>query len=145
MKRDWELMGRIFTAIENDNLHELIEQENEPTGEEQKDDFAKSGQLTRYILLVRHLEMLIDAGYIKGVDIRTSVDGFISFGLNNPRITLQGYDYADIVKDRTLLHQTINAIGKAGMMVSWETLKQFAPVLIKKAAMKYANKIMKEE
>ena len=145
MKRDWELMGRIFTAIENDNLRELIEQANEPTGEDQDDDYAKTGQLKRYVLLMRHLEMLNDAGYIKGVELRFSIDGFISFGLNNPRITLQGYDYADIVKDRTLLHQTINAIGKAGMMVSWETLKQFAPVLIKKAAMKYANKIMKEE
>ena len=136
MKRDWELMGRIFTAIENDNLRELIEQTNEPTGE---------GQLQRYVLLMRHLEMLTDAGYIKGVELRFSIDGFISFCLNNPRITLQGYDYADIVKDRFLLHQTINAIGKAGLMVSCETLKQFAPVFIKKAAMKYANKIMKEE
>lgn len=145
MKRDWELMGRIFTAIENDNLRELIEQTNEPTGDEQDDDYAKIGQLKRYVLLMRHLEMLNDAGYIKGVELRFSIDGFISFGLNNPRITLQGYDYADIVKDRSLLHQTINAIGKAGLMVSWETLKQFAPVLIKKAAMKYANKIMKED
>ena len=145
MKRDWELMGRIFTAIENDNLRELIEQTNEPTGDEQDDDYAKTGQLKRYVLLMRHLEMLNDAGYIKGVELRFSIDVFISFGLNNPRITLQGYDYADIVKDRSLLHQTINAIGKAGLMVSWETLKQFAPVLIKKAAMKYANKIMKED
>ena len=145
MKRDWELMGRIFTAIENDNLRELIEQTNEPTGDEQDDDYAKTGQLKRYVLLMRHLEMLNDAGYITGVELRFSIDGFISFGLNNPRITLQGYDYADIVKDRSLLHQTINAIGKAGLMVSWETLKQFAPVLIKKAAMKYANKIMKED
>ena len=145
MKRDWELMGRIFTAIENDNLRELIEQTNEPTGDEQDDDYAKTGQLKRYVLLMRHLEMLNDAGYIKGVELRFSIDVFNSFGLNNPRITLQGYDYADIVKDRSLLHQTINAIGKAGLMVSWETLKQFAPVLIKKAAMKYANKIMKED
>ena len=100
MKRDWELMGRIFTTIENDNLRELIEQTNEPTGDEQDDDYAKTGQLKRYVLLMRHLEMLNDAGYIKGVELRFSIDGFISFCLNNPRITLQGYDYADIVKDR---------------------------------------------
>lgn len=141
MKRDWELMGRIFTAIENEQLGDFLEQvihDNPPP------DDSSWKQSEQVKTVFKHLEMLIDAGYVKGVVLRTSDDVYL-YGLQNPRITLQGYDYADIVEDHALLKQTINAIGKAGLMVSWETLKQFAPVLIKKAAMKYANKIMKED
>lgn len=141
MKRDWELMGRIFTAIENEQLGDFLEQVIHDNPAPDDSSWKQSEQVKT---VFKHLEMLIDAGYVKGVVLRTSDDVYL-YGLQNPRITLQGYDYADIVEDHALLKQTINAIGKAGLMVSWETLKQFAPVLIKKAAMKYANKIMKEE
>lgn len=141
MKRDWELMGRIFTAIENEQLGEFLEQAIHDNPPPDDSSWKQSEQVKT---IFKHLEMLIDAGYVKGVVLRTSDDVYL-YGLQNPRITLQGYDYADIVEDHALLKQTINAIGKAGLMVSWETLKQFAPVLIKKAAMKYANKIMKED
>ena len=141
MKRDWELMGRIFTAIENEQLGDFLEQVIHDNPAPDDSSWKQSEQVKT---VFKHLEMLIDAGYVKGVVLRTSDDVYL-YGLQNPRITLQGYDYADIVEDHVLLKQTINAIGKAGLMVSWETLKQFAPVLIKKAAMKYANKIMKEE
>lgn len=55
MKRDWHLMGDIFNAIEDDRLELLISK-------------YESNQ-NKYSILMQHLEMLIDADYIKGVTI----------------------------------------------------------------------------
>lgn len=142
MKRDWNLMAEIFSAVEDDRLERYLEKlddevEDELTGE------VKQPEL--FLNVIKHLEMLVDSGYIKGVEIDLSVDGLYTYGLSMPRITLAGYDFADIVRDKTLLKQTMGAIKKAGYMVSWETLKQFAPVVIKKAAQRFANKILNEE
>lgn len=140
MKRDWELMGKIFTAIEDERLNALLGgyewEEDEVTGEKRQPD--------EFVRIIKHLEMLIDCGYIKGVELRHGRDGAYSFGLDDPRITLPGYDFADIVQDHALLTQTMNAVKAAGYIVSWETLKQFAPVVVKRAAMKLARKVIDE-
>lgn len=139
MKRDWELMGRIFTEIENESLKSWLSEfsyEVDPVTEENR-------QPAEFIRIMKHLEMLIDCGYIKGVELRHR-GGMYSYGLDDPRITLQGYDFADIVKDKTLLKQTITVITKAGYLVTWETLKQFAPVVVKRAAMALARKAFAE-
>lgn len=119
MKRDWALMGDIFNAIEDDRLELLISK-------------TESNQ-DKYNILMQHLEMLIDADYIKGVIISLSVDSLYSWGTDVPRITLKGYDFADIVKDKFLLNKTIKAIKDAGYIVTWKTLKEFAPMILKVA------------
>lgn len=140
MKRDWGLMGKIFTAIEDERLNTMLDgyewEEDEVTGEKR--------QPFEYVRIIKHLKMLIDCGYIKGVELRHGRDGAYSFGLDDLRITLQGYDFADIVQDHALLTQTMSAVKAAGYIVSWETLKQFAPVVVKRAAMKLARKVIDE-
>nr|DAO21576.1 MAG TPA: YjcQ protein [Caudoviricetes sp.] len=39
------------------------------------------------------LKMLVDNGYIEGIAIRRSADGYISIGVHYPRITLKGLEY----------------------------------------------------
>lgn len=115
MRRDWNLIGDIFKAIEEERLESMLDTAT-------PDDKEKT---------LWHLELLLDAGYIKGVFFRVSVDGMISYGCNRPRITLQGYDFAEVVMDQKLLNKTINIIKKAGLMVGFETLKSYAPIALK--------------
>ena len=122
MKRDWTLMGDIFNSIEDENLEEFIEK-------------CSSEDKTK---IYWHLELLLDAGYIKGIELRRYSSGEI-FGIysNSPRITLSGYDFADLVKDKKILNQIKSEITKAGYLVSLETIKAFAPQVIKGLAKKY--------
>ncbi len=127
MKRDWSLLGDIFNAIEDDSLDALADertQKAEAFNDSSYDDF------------MRHLEMLVDAELVKGVDVRCGSGRFF-LKTDNPRITLKGYDYADLVKDKKLLNQGMKAIKEAGLAVSWETLKQFLPLIINRIAKKH--------
>lgn len=122
MKRDWSLMGDIFNAIEEETLEGFIER-------------CSSEDKTK---IFWHLELLLDAGYIKGVGLKRYSSGEIfDIYSNNPRITLSGYDFADLVKDKKILNQIKNQITDAGYLVSLETIKAFAPQVIKGLAKKY--------
>lgn len=135
MKRDWELIGDIFNAIEDETLQKQL---NRLSGEAREDPRAEE----RLKILCQHIEMLADAGFVKDAEVRVSIDGFYSFAVDHARITLIGYDYADLVKDKTLLHKTVSAIKEAGYMVTWETLKHFTPKLVELAARKFADKYL---
>lgn len=116
MKRDWSLLGDIFSAIENENMDEFIDRK---THDEQKKVF-------------RHIEMLLDAGYVKGISLTFDAsEELCLISYHNPRITLQGYDFADVVMDKKLLNKTMNAIKKAGLLASFETIKAYAPAALK--------------
>lgn len=41
----------------------------------------------------KYIEMLYDAGYIKGVEIKRYIDGGIMIDIDNIRITLKGLEY----------------------------------------------------
>ncbi|MGN0243861.1 MAG: YjcQ family protein [Lachnospiraceae bacterium] len=41
----------------------------------------------------RLMEMLSDDGYVKGIRITRSVDGFVQVSRSDPRITLKGLEY----------------------------------------------------
>ena len=122
MKRDWILMGEIFNAIEEEKLESFIDRHS-------SEDRDK---------IFWHLELLLDAGYIKGIELKRYSSGeFFDIYSNNPRITLSGYDFADLVKDKKILNQIKNEITKAGYLISLETIKAFAPQVIKGLANKY--------
>jgi hypothetical protein len=116
MKRDWHLLGRIFTEIENERFTAYLE----ASSDEEQDK------------IIRHLGLLIDAGYIVGGSVIYGNYGDVNYREDNSgfRITLEGYDFAERVQDRTLLNRTIAMIKKAGLMVSMETLKQFTPLAV---------------
>lgn len=133
MIRNWKLMGDIFNEIEKETLEEFVDAiKNNSTEHFVSREFKE---------LMRHIEMLIDAGYIKGVEVAFRGDQFY-LHLDNPRITLQGYDFADTVKDKALLNKTLAAIKEAGLIASFETIKQFAPVVVKTIAKELYNRVV---
>ncbi len=119
MKRDWELLGKIFQHIEDETIEDFINDNN-------------LSEETRHTIL-RHIELLADADYIRGIEVVRGSIG-LNYRADEPRITLQGYDFADVVLDQKLLKKVQNAIVKAGYLVTWETIKAFAPTVLKEVA-----------
>lgn len=116
MKRDWHLLGKIFEEIENETFEKFLDKQE---AEEQ-------------VRILRHTELLVDAGYIVGITVRYDSSGVPLYGIESGyvRITLAGYDFAERVQDTKLLNKTMSLIKKAGLLVSMETLKQFTPIAV---------------
>lgn len=112
MKLDYSKIAELFEHLESENLEAFIE------GLEEPDEYLK------------HLDMLANAGYIDGVEVKYTSCGIL-YNTNYPRVTLAGYEFANIVKDKKLFPQVVKAINKAGYVVSIAMIKEFAPRVIK--------------
>lgn len=111
MTRNWQLFGEIFGHIQSEDLTAFIDRADDK--EQQR--------------IYRHIELLLDADYIRGIELRVNQSRVTGIGIYDARITLKGYDFADIVQDKKLLNKTINLIEQAGLLVTTESLKALAP------------------
>lgn len=54
----------------------------------------------------RYLEMMADVGYIKGVEIRSNIDGSLQIDASEIRITLKGLEY---LQENSIMRKMYNA------------------------------------
>lgn len=135
MQRSWLLMGQILEEIEHGTLWEWLQKAKE-NGDEQSllkelgnDPTEPSLPIDDRIL--RHLELLQDAGYIKGFNYKVSIDGRLLYGRSSIRITMAGYDLKEVINDKKLFNQIKAKAQSAGVKLSWEFIKAAIPAVIK--------------
>lgn len=124
MVRDWDLIGEIFTAVEKNDIDDLIEKHK---------CFAKPFEYPEQNIK-QHLKMMVDAGFIKGVNVYVYGDNNWEMCVKDPYVTYQGYLFMDAVADRRLLKFTLQIIESSHLKPSFETIKQFSPRAVKKMA-----------
>ena len=119
MKRDWELIKQIFADVEND---EDLEDKGQIYAETHNDS-------SDYL---RHLELLADAGCVKGVEI-DFVDnaGHYKLAMTMPRLTMEGYDFKEVLENTKLWRKIRDMAAKAGVRLSWMFIQSAMPVAIK--------------
>lgn len=86
MRPDYDLMSEIFEAIDEEHFKEFVSAHTYPG------DWEK---------LLYNLELLQDAGYIKGVDIDLSPRAIQPIWIDKARITLKGWEFAEMVMKNT--------------------------------------------
>src|SRR5260221_12779162 len=92
MKRDLDLIRRILLALEEENS-ELLTPDNQE-------------------LVCHHVQLLVDAGYVEGRvrwDRESNPRGYVV-----QRITMNGYDYLDSVRDPKVWNETKSVLEKFG-------------------------------
>lgn len=115
MKLDYSKIAELFEHLENENLEAFLD------GLEDSDEYLK------------HLDMLVKAGFVEGIEIKYA-SCCILYSSHYPRITLSGYEFANVVKDKKLFPQVVKAINKAGYIASIAMIKEFTPHVIKTIA-----------
>lgn len=116
MTRDWEVIRVILSKVEensnNFNFCDTLE-------EEQKEQY------------VYHVELLIEAGMIKG-KMKTYMSGEKDCNLD--RLTWKGHDFLDAIRSDSIWDKTKNILKEKGLGMSFE--------IIKKTAIKFAEEII---
>jgi hypothetical protein len=104
MKRDWDLIRKQLTDIEEEN-DLFSELRPDPVYKDQAwDAYEKELKECRAIdaRILGHLELLIEAGYVDGVQVVRSADGLLSYGVHSPRLTMAGHDLLDTMRSKTI-------------------------------------------
>lgn len=125
MKRDWDLIRKQLTDVEEEN-DLFFDIPPEPklkdlewnVYEKQLSDFR-----TIESRIFGHWEMLVDSGFIKGLQIIRSIDGSFHYALCSPRLTMEGYDFLDTIRS-VPIWEKIKTIAKAkGIELTVDSVK----------------------
>ena len=120
MKRNWNIIKSVLEHVENGDIVTFYEGEKYLTELcIDEDEF------------LGHIEILLDAGIIKGGEIRRDAVGkFLSVDMRGAFITMYGHDLLDALRDKAVWNQIRSKAVKAGVSLSWEFIKAAFPLVI---------------
>lgn len=114
MKRDWEIIRDVLSDVENENIEDRV---NSLPEDEQE-------------VYLRHLELLVDCGYINGVEIDFRRGGY-TLDFDFPRLSMDGYDFKDVLQDNKIWNKIKQKAKDNFVKLSWVFIKEAIPLAIK--------------
>lgn len=135
MKRDWDLIRKQLTDVEEEN-DLFSEVPPEPVWENKEwDIYEKELKDQRAIegRIFGHLELLVNTGYIDGLQVVRSADGLFSYGLHSPRLTMAGHDLLDTMRSATIWEKIKTTAKTKGIELTFDAIKALGAVALKSA------------
>jgi hypothetical protein len=133
MKRDWDLIRKQLTAIEEEKSP-IADLPDKPVQDDLPWDIYDEKLKEHKTIENRifgHLELLIDAGYIDGLDVRRSSDGHFAYGECAPRLTMAGHDLLSTMRSDNLWQKIKETAKAKGVELTFAAIKTFAEILLK--------------
>lgn len=127
MKLDWNLMRTILAHVEAETIGDFLNDAKSMT--EWKEGQLLSSRLSERTdpavrVVLRHTEMLVDAGYIEGIHIEKSLDGYFQVGLSAyPSLTMQGYSLLESLRTNGFIDKVKEFAKEKSVPLTIETLK----------------------
>lgn len=136
MKLDWNLMCTILAHVEAETIEaflndadSLMEWKEGQLLSERRD----RGQDASVRVVYTHIKLLVDGGYIDGLHVRESLDGFFSVGLSaNPSLTLAGYSLLETVRTKGFVEKLKAFAKEKSVPMTLETIRLIATAAIPK-------------
>ena len=121
MKRDWDIVREVLLHIEDGSFESWIKEcETTPCVHDYADGRA---------IVLGHLEILIGSGLIQHATVQRSTKGdFEYWDLRGAYLTMQGHDFLDVLRDRTVWEKIKQLASKNKVAISWGFLKAAIPV-----------------
>jgi len=80
-----------------------------------------------------HLELLIDSGYVEGLQVLRGADGHFSYGQPAPRLTMAGHDLLDTMRSATIWESIKQTARTKGIELTFDAIKALAGYAMKHA------------
>jgi hypothetical protein len=134
MKRDWDLLRKQLTDIEegNDVLAEIPEAPKW-TDDLTQQDYERVAKEHRAIeeRVLGHLELLIDNGYVDGLTVLRGVDNHFGVAVHAPRLTMAGHDLLGTLRSEGVWEKVKSTASKKGIELTFDAVKSLASFVIK--------------
>ncbi|WP_290449000.1 DUF2513 domain-containing protein [uncultured Parasutterella sp.] len=103
MKLDWCLIRTILAHVEAETIEEFL-QDADSLFQWKEGQFLskrlKEHQDSAQRVVLRHVKLLISAGYVENIEIKESVDGYLGFAcLSEPALTFDGYSLLEFLRE----------------------------------------------
>ncbi|MDQ0042806.1 DUF2513 domain-containing protein [Variovorax boronicumulans] len=133
MKRDWDLIRKLLTAIEEEEDF-LTDSPAQPKWLEQTEE-AYLNELKAFRVaegrLFGHLELLLDNGYVAGFQVIRMADGGFAFSRSAPRLTMAGHDLLDTMRSSKVWAWIKSTASTQGVELSFDAIKALGALALK--------------
>ncbi len=136
MKRDWTEIRAILESIEKDTFGEYVSKYGVPFD----DSMMSSGEriaklveleLERRDLVLGHIELLVDAGLVKGISVNCfDSDSFERLCATRPRMTMEGYDLLDHLRSPKFFSRLQDYCSQVGSGVTLDLIRHAVPYVL---------------
>ena len=134
MKRDWDLLRKQLTDIEegNDALADIPEEPRWVDGLswEQYEPLLAEHRIT-VERIAGHLELLINSGYVDGLSVLRGADGHISYAVSSPRLTMKGHDLLDTMRSPKVWESIKSTAKTRGIELTFDAIKMLGVYALK--------------
>ena len=139
MKRDWNEIRALLEAVEQDRFGEYVRTYGTEvdtslmTGPERRKALEAAGQGRRDIVL-GHLELLKEAGLVRGIEVEIYSDDsdFACLAATRPRLTMEGYDLLDHLRDKPFRQALEKCCKGLGIELTFDVIRELVPQVLRK-------------
>lgn len=102
MRLDWKLIRTILAYVESETLDTFltdVKSLSEWKEGQLLSERLGNNQDSSQRIVLKHVQLLVNGGYLEGVSVRCSLDGYYSYALSsNPSLTLNGYSLLESLR-----------------------------------------------
>lgn len=132
MKRDWDLIRELMIGVEEEknflgDVQKIPKWVDQPEQEYVQQSNAAKAANAR---IFGHLELLIDNGYLEGIQVIRSLDGDFHYSWSAPRLTMAGHDLLDTMRSSVLWESIKTTAKKKGIELTFDAIKAIGVMAI---------------
>ena len=125
MKRDWDIIRELLSQIEDETLPAFVNELHRDVQFGKGDPVFESD-------VARHLKLLADAGFVKGVQFANTSPKKVCYVRVEPDLTMEGYDLLEVLRSKSIWASVKEQIKTTGAGLTVEAIKVFASQAIRK-------------
>lgn len=134
MKLDWNLMRVILAHIESETIKEFLNDANS-LSEWKEGQLLSDRRDQKQDPSVRevysHIKMLAEGGYIEGLHVQESLDGFFDIGISaNPSLTLDGHALLETLRTNGFIDKLRAFAKEKSAPLTFESFKLVSAALL---------------
>lgn len=134
MKLDWNLMRVILAHIESETIKEFLDDANSLSEWKEGQllsDRRDQKQDPSVRVVYSHIKLLAEGGYIEGLHVQESLDGFFDIGISaNPSLTLNGYALLETLRTTGFVDKLRAFAKEKSVPLTFETFKLVSAALL---------------
>ena len=134
MKLDWNLMRVILAHIESETIKEFLNDANSLSEWKEGQllsDRRDQKQDPSVRVVYSHVNLLAKGGYIEGLHVQESLDGFFDIGISaNPSLTLDGYALLETLRTNGFIDKLRAFAKEKSVPLTFETFKLVSAALL---------------
>lgn len=133
MKRDWDILRKQLTDIEEERDF-IADMPAAPEWKDQTEEIYEQ-QLKEFnsneAKIFGHLELLIENGFVDGIQVIRSLDGQFHYGLASPRLTMSGHDLLDTMRSSSIWESIKLTAKTKGIELTFDVIKSLGMLALK--------------